>query len=83
MAVDYASRDRAFKDFIHNISAGGVFVETSAPFSAGEEITMTFSLPSYEEPVKVAGEIAWSLPQGIGVKFRAPHQRLQAMIGSL
>ncbi|MCK4729173.1 MAG: hypothetical protein KAT27_09635, partial [Desulfobacterales bacterium] len=36
MAVDYADRDRAFKNFIKNISAGGVFIQTHMPFSVGQ-----------------------------------------------
>lgn len=83
MAVDYAAEDRVFKDFIHNISSGGVFVETNESFSVGQDITMTFSLPHYEEPVKITGEIVWSAPHGIGVKFKTPHQHLDAMIQSI
>jgi hypothetical protein len=30
---------------------------------------MSFAVPSYQKPLKLAGEIVWSSQQGIGVKF--------------
>ena len=83
IGVDYATRDRVFKDFIQNINAGGVFIETRMPFSVGQEITLIFSFPNYQKPVKIAAEITRSGPQGIGVKFKMANQYLKAMIKSL
>ncbi len=80
IVVDYADRDRAFKDFIKNISAGGVFIETNMPFSVGRKLTLTFSSSNYEKPIKVTGEIVWTGTLGIGVKFKAANQDLEAII---
>jgi uncharacterized protein (TIGR02266 family) len=83
IAVDYADRERAFKDFIKNISTGGVFIETDTPFSVGRDLTLTFSSSNYERPIKITGEIVRAGRVGIGVKFKTENQHLEAMIESL
>ena len=83
MAVDYADRDRVFKDFIRNISAGGVFIETNLPFSIGKDITLTFSSSNYERPIKITGKIARTGRGGIGVRFKTENRDLIAMIKAL
>jgi Tfp pilus assembly protein PilZ len=79
LAVDYGTRDGVFKDFITNMSAGGVFIETRMPFAVGREITLTFSSSNYEDPIKITGKIAWSGPRGIGVKFGKVNLSLEAL----
>ena len=83
VAVDCAAEGRVFKDFISNRSTGGAFVETRAPLPIGQEVTMTFSSPNQEGPIKVRGEVVRSVPEGIGVRFRTPHQHLGTMVESL
>jgi Tfp pilus assembly protein PilZ len=70
LAVDYANQDQVFKGFIQDISAGGVFIKPRTSFSVGEEITLTFSPPDHQEPLKIKGEIVRSDQLGIGVKFK-------------
>jgi len=79
LAVDYGTRDGVFKDFITNMSAGGVFIETRMPFAVGREITLTFSSSNYEDPIKITGKIAWGGPRGIGVKFSEVTLSLEAL----
>lgn len=67
--LDYKVNGRTFKGYILDISAFGVFIETSDYFFCGQEILMTFSVPNYQKSLKLAGEIVWSSQQGIGVKF--------------
>ena len=67
--VDFTTRGHAFKDFIKNISPGGVFIETSIPFSVGQELSLTFALPNCQKHIKITGEVVRITPQGIGVKF--------------
>ena len=83
MVVDYATEDRAYKDFIQNISAGGVFIETPMPFSAGQEISLTFPLPDYQKYIKINGEVVWTSAKGIGVSFRLATRDQEATIKSL
>lgn len=68
--VDYATQGHAYRDFIRNISAGGVFIETPMPFSVGQELSLTFALPIYQKHIKITGEIVRIDSQGIGVKFK-------------
>ena len=67
--VEYIARDRAFSDFIQNISAGGMFIETRQPLSVGQELSMSISLFCFNDPIKIAGKIVRTTPQGVGVKF--------------
>ncbi len=69
IAVDYSSQDRFFRDFIQNISAGGVFIETREVFSAGQEIGLTFSIPNSQIPFRISGRITRTSSKGVAVKF--------------
>ena len=81
--VTCETEHRVFEDFIRDISAGGAFVETSAAFSPGETISLTFSSPKLDEPIKITGQIVWKARKGIGVKFATLSKNLEAVILSL
>jgi len=83
MAVDYSTQDHVYKDFIQNISAGGVFIQTNMPFSVGQEVSLTFPLPNYKKHIKIIGEVVRTTPQGVGVKFKMADQDQKAIIKSL
>jgi Tfp pilus assembly protein PilZ len=79
IAVDFTIKDRAFRDFIRNISAAGVFIEVMTPLLNEAETTVVFSLPNHAEPFKVAGHIAWTSLRGLGVQFDTTSAYLEAM----
>jgi len=83
MTVDYSTQDHVYKDFIQDISTGGVFIQTHMPFSVGQEVSLTFPLPNYQKHIKVVGEVVRSTAQGVGVKFKMADQDQTAMITSL
>ena len=83
MAVDYSTKDRFYKDYIQDISAGGVFIETRIPFRAGQEVSLTFPLPNYQKYIKIMGKVARVTTRGIGVKFKTVDQDQEVMIKSL
>jgi uncharacterized protein (TIGR02266 family) len=83
MAVDYSTQDHVYKDFIQDISTGGVFIQTHMPFTVGQEVSLTFPLPNYQKHIKVTGEVVRSTTQGVGVKFKMAAQDQTAMITSL
>lgn len=83
MAVDYSTQDHVYKDFIQNVSAGGVFIQTNMPFSVGQEVSLTFPLPNYQKHIKIIGEVVRTTPQGVGVKFKMADQDQKAIIKSL
>ena len=80
MAVNVATEDRVFKDFVGNISAGGVFIETGEPFSVGQEVTLIFSSPNHPEPIKITGKVIRSVEGGIGVEFEGVSEDLDTII---
>jgi Tfp pilus assembly protein PilZ len=80
MPVDYTVQGRQFKGYILDISAHGVFIETIDYFFSGQEIIMTFSVPHYQKPMTITGEIVWSSQSGIGIKFNhLTHHQLEAV----
>jgi len=83
MVVDYVMQDRMYKDFIQDISAGGLFIETSQPFSVGQNVTLAFPLPNHQEHIKITGEVVRATPQGIGVKFKMADEDQEAMVKTL
>lgn len=72
----YKIQDQKYRSYILDISVGGIFIETEKSFPVGQPITMLFTVPQNEKPFTLQGEVAWSGPQGFGVKFRSvsPHQ---------
>jgi uncharacterized protein (TIGR02266 family) len=83
MIVDYSTEDRVYKEYIQNISAGGLFIETRMPFSIGQEVSLSFPLPNYHKYIRIAGEVVRLSPQGIGVKFKMVNRDQEAIIKSL
>jgi len=69
--ANYSIQGNSFRSYILDISIGGVFIETSERIPVGENITLNFTLPSLSQPFTMSGTIAWSGPQGFGVKFES------------
>lgn len=69
--VDYSTESGAYRDFIKDISHGGVFIETHTPHLVGDNLSMVFLLSGHEKRLKIQGEIVRIEPKGIGVKFKA------------
>ena len=72
--VDYQVDKRRFEGFMLDISPAGAFIESAEPFSAGQQIDLSFSLPNCPGQLKIRGEILWKGLLGIGVKFNDPAQ---------
>ncbi len=67
--------------FAENISEGGIFIATHAPFDMGEEVELTFVLAKGKKGERkkysVVCEVCWirpdsggGLPPGMGLKFK-------------
>ena len=68
--ITYSSdQRRIFEDFVRNISAGGLFIETNLVTELGQKLAMTFSHPGSGDPIKVLGKVIRVDSGGIGVKF--------------
>jgi len=69
LLVDYATQGCAYRAFVRNISADGVFIESQRPVPPGPQVSLVISFPDDQSPIKMTGNIAWIGEQGIGVKF--------------
>lgn len=70
LLVDYSDGIHFYSDIIHDISIGGLRIESLRELPTGTRLTLTIpTLP----PSKVQGEIMWSKKKGIrhnmGIKF--------------
>jgi Tfp pilus assembly protein PilZ len=68
--LDYAVQGRVYHGFIHDISVGGVFIETGESIAVGQDILAMIPVPNSPRSIKVVGNVVRSTPNGIGVKFR-------------
>lgn len=71
---------------VRDLSAGGVFISTSAPLSKGSPVQLLFSLPEGE--MRIEGIVRYSnAGKGMGVEFTqmgvADRARLQELIRRL
>ena len=69
LPVTYAVGQSTYRNFIKDISLGGVFIFTGIPFQAGEQIRIVFRDKGHNSPVKILGRVARVTPEGIGVEF--------------
>ncbi len=82
ISVDYSDSDRFFKDYIHDISSGGVFIKTRESFSIGEEIVLSMSLSGDENAFRIPAEVMRKSEEGVGVKFKIQSQVQEDIITS-
>jgi Tfp pilus assembly protein PilZ len=80
--IDYTVGNRYYRDFIQDMSEGGLFIETSNEFSVGKKILMSFVSPDYQKPFKMYGEIVHVQTAGIGVKFKIESQVQESVLKS-
>jgi len=81
--VDYIVGGNYYRDFVEDMSESGIFIRTNQAFKVGQKILITFTSPNLERPIKLNGQIARTLPEGIGVKFNQESQVQEDMIRSI
>jgi Tfp pilus assembly protein PilZ len=74
--ISYATRGVAYEDFLLDISAGGVFIETRGVFTVGESLSLTFPMPGHQHFITVTGRVVRVNGHGIGVQFDEAVQEL-------
>ena len=62
----------SFRDFIKNLSTGGLYIETGIPLSVTKELFISFLHPDSKRLIKVKGKIVRVDSKGIGVEFDKP-----------
>jgi pimeloyl-ACP methyl ester carboxylesterase/Tfp pilus assembly protein PilZ len=81
--VNYVVNQTTYADLIKDISAGGIYIQTGSPFSAGQEIEMTFQISTSMEDVRLNGEVARIGESGMGIKFKMANPEQAAKIARL
>ena len=71
LLVDFAAQGKAYRSYIRDISANGVFIETAEKFQEGQKVALCFTLSQSNEPhpFKVRGRVTQIYPDGIGVQY--------------
>ena len=59
-----AGREEDEIGYSYNVSAGGVYVRTTAPLDPGHEVWLEMWPPRAERRVRLAGKVAWKRPIG-------------------
>jgi len=75
-AVTYEAKGEAYEDFVQDISAGGIFIETRLHFVLGQSLAITLPMPGHQHYIQVSGQVVRISSSGIGVKFAHPIQEL-------
>ena len=65
----FSGQDCYFRDYIKDISAGGIFIETETALFINQELVITFFLPNSSKPIKIRGKVVRSDPKGFGIQF--------------
>ncbi len=83
--VDFASGGKAYRSCIRDISASGVFIETTDTFQPGQELALCFTLTESDEmlPFKINGQVTRIYSDGIGVRYEDVTDYQRAIIGAL
>jgi len=80
LKVGYSTPKEFLKDYMFNLSLGGLFIETRDPLCIGERVQILLFLPDKEKDLEVTGEVIWvreeeeltsqgRLPAGMGLQF--------------
>ena len=68
IAVNFAFDDKAYTDFIRNISKNGIYIESKEQVPRGRAIVLAYHPPK-QRPTKRIGKIVRSNLSGMGVRF--------------
>lgn len=71
LLVDFAAQGKAYRSCIRDISANGVFIETSDAFEQDQAVALCFTLGEAGDilPFRVKGRVTRIYPDGIGVHY--------------
>jgi len=65
----FSGQDCYFRDYIKDISSGGLFIETDTALFMNQELVITFFLPDVQAPIKIKGKVVRTDAEGFGIKF--------------
>jgi len=82
MPVDYIDKNRVYREYIVDISAGGIFIRTSNAVPVGNEITLTVPFP-YQNYLTISGVVVRNASDGLAVRFHRRDLELISQLESL
>jgi hypothetical protein len=70
--VDFATKGKAYRSCIRDISANGIFIETAEEFAPGQMVDMCFSINEINESLafKIKGRVMRISTDGIGIQYQ-------------
>lgn len=83
--VDFATSDKVYRSCIRDISASGVFIETTDAFKVGQSIALCFTISDSDDmlPFKTKGKVTRLYPDGIGVQYENISQYQRDILDTL
>ena len=68
-SAKYRIKEGSFRDLIHNIGAGGVFVGTRRKIDQGQPINIQFPIFAFKKALSVMGTVVRCNSEGFAVVF--------------
>jgi uncharacterized protein (TIGR02266 family) len=84
--VDYSTVDAFFSEFTRDVNEGGLFIHTEEPCSVDTVVSLQFSVPGTDEPIRTHGRVVWVSqgdPSGMGIEFEGLDDAARARINQL
>jgi Tfp pilus assembly protein PilZ len=69
-SINYFAQNQLMEGTIKNICRSGIFIQTRHNFKPGQKLTLVLPFISKDRGAMIKGEVIWTNPQGIGVKFK-------------
>ncbi len=67
--IDVVVGDRIIQTDARDISASGIFINTSGKFETNKSVRVVFSVPGFDKPFKLQGMIVRVEKNGLAIKF--------------
>lgn len=68
IGVNFAYDDKAYTEFIRNISERGFYIESNEQIASGYAIMLTYQ-PPQQGPAKHIGKVVWSDSTAMGIRL--------------
>lgn len=77
LSLSIKDRQALFSAYMPFVQGGGLFVQSTKPFSLGDEVFLLLTIMELEERLPIPGKVVWITPRGsqgnrksgIGVQF--------------
>lgn len=67
--IDVVVGERVIQTTTRDLSASGIFINTSGRFETNKDVRIVFSVPGYEKPFKLEGTIVRVEQNGLAIRF--------------